>query len=78
MFAWPSKSPDLNPIENVWGQMTKFMYQEGFRPQNQQELQQKIVEAWGHITNDYVRTLVLSMPRRLQSVIDNNGSVTKY
>ena len=21
MLAWPPKSPDLNPIENIWGQI---------------------------------------------------------
>ena len=41
-----SKSPDLNPIENVWGEMTKYMYRHDFRPRSQEELRQKILGAW--------------------------------
>lgn len=78
VLPWPSKSPDLNPIENVWGEMTKYIYKHDFRPRNQQELLQKIRESWGLISQDYVRNLVVSMPRRLQNVINSNGSMTKY
>jgi hypothetical protein len=54
------------------------MYKNDFRPQNAEELQQKIIEAWHVITPEYITNLVTSMPRRLQSVIDNNGEMTKY
>lgn len=78
VLPWPSKSPDINPIENVWGEMTKAMYKHDFRPRNQEELRQKINESWDEITAEYTRNLVSSMPRRLQSVIDNTGAMTKY
>ncbi len=35
-------------------------------------------DAWAEITPSLCKTLIESMPRRLQSVIDNNGGVTKY
>lgn len=54
------------------------MYENDFRPQNVEELQQKIVETWQEITPEYTRELVSSMPRRLQNVIDSNGAMTKY
>ena len=58
--------------------MTKYMYRHDFRPRSQEELRQKILEAWNEITPEYTRYLVLSMPRRLQAVIDSNGAMTKY
>jgi transposase len=68
VLPWPSKSPDLNPIEQVWGYMTKFIYKNDFRPQNAEGLQQKIIEAWHVTMPEYITNLVTSMPRRLQSV----------
>lgn len=78
VLPFPPKSPDLNPIENVWGLMLKIIHQHDFRPRNQEELQQKIMQAWDHIDNQLTQNLVFSMPRRLQSVLENNGSITKY
>lgn len=78
VLPWPSKSPDINPIENVWGEMAKFMYKHNFQPRTQDELRQRIMEAWDEITQEYTRNLVLSMPRRLQALINNNGAATKY
>lgn len=77
-LPWVSKSPDLNPIENVWGEMAKQIYKAEFRPRNQDDLRQSIVQAWNQITPDYIRALVSSMPRRLRNVIEQNGSMTKY
>jgi hypothetical protein len=57
--------------------MSKFMYKHDFRPQNVEQLQQKIVEAWHEITPENTRNLVSSMPRRLQRLIDSNGVMTK-
>lgn len=78
VLPWSSRSPDLNPIENIWGEMTKYMYRHDFRPRSQEELRQKIFEAWDEITPELTRHLVLSMPRRVQAVIDSNGAMTKY
>lgn len=77
-LPWPSKSPDLNPIENVWAQMVKDMYSRNFRPANVEELWLAIENAWENIGEDYTRTLILSMRNRLQKVINANGAWTKY
>jgi len=78
VLPWPSKSPDLNPIENIWGAMVKSIYQHDFRPRNRNELCLRINQAWDEVTAELCRNLVLGMPQRLQEVIDRNGSMTKY
>ena len=42
------------------------------------ELRQVIYDAWNDITPDYLGSLIESMPRRCQAVIDANGGPTKY
>jgi transposase len=77
-LPWFSKSPDLNPIENIWGRMISIMYKNEFRSNTVEQLQQKIVDTWHEISPEYTRELVSSMSRRLQMIIANNGAMTKY
>ncbi|KAL1493849.1 hypothetical protein ABEB36_009535 [Hypothenemus hampei] len=77
-LPWCSRSPDLNPIENIWGFITQKMYRENFRPQNPDELWDKIQESWELLTVEYTRNLIRSMPTRLNLVLDVNGAAIKY
>jgi transposase len=76
-LLWRSKSPEINPIENIWGRMTSIMYKNEFRPNTVDQLQQKIVDTWHEISPEYTRDYSHAV-RRLQMVIDNNGAMTKY
>jgi transposase len=79
VLPWPSRSPDLNPIENMWALMTRKMNTGNhFRPQNVEELWDRIQEEWNELTPNYTEVLVASMLRRLDNVIDKNGVATKY
>lgn len=79
LLPWPSRSPDVNPIENVWGHIVKTMNRANdFRPHNSEELWNKIQEIWNTFTADYFQTLIASMPKRLELLIDKNGAGIKY
>lgn len=78
LLDWPSKGADMNVIENVWAQMVNTWEMENERDPN---------ALWAHVQRQWeyhrrrpqmVQTLVASMPRRLQKVIDNGGGWTGY
>ncbi len=76
MIQWPSMSPDLNPIEHLWGILKRQV--EHHSPSSIQSLKEVILEEWKKIDLAKCRQLVLSMPRRLGAVIKNHGGHTKY
>ena len=73
---WPSQSPDLNPIENLWSILDQRLKERDCNTEEQ--LYQIIKEGWEALEPDLLTKLADSMPRRCQAVIDNKGYATKY
>jgi hypothetical protein len=78
LLEWPAYSPDLNPIENVWGMMVRE-----WNCRNERDRDTLIAhcqEVWATLLTrrQIIRNLVDSMPRRIQAVIDAQGSYTSY
>lgn len=46
VVKWPAKSPDLNPIENLWGIMARDVYGEGRQYEHLDDLEAAIRKAW--------------------------------
>ena len=76
VLDWPANSPDLNPIENLWGILKRKM--RNTRPNNAGELKAAIKTAWASITPQECHKLITSMPRRIDAVIRAKGGPTKY
>lgn len=76
--TWPSKSPDLSPIENVWGIMVKQVYFGKPRYKDLKSLEEAIFNAWNSIDTKMLKSLIESMPERMQSVIESSGQPIDY
>lgn len=77
VINWPSKSPDLNPIENLWGYLTKRVYSNSRQFNNVNELETAIYHEWNSLDPEYLKTLIDGMSKRIGQVLINNGDFTK-
>lgn len=77
LLNWPARSPDYNPVENLWGIIVRQ------NANNKQystvnELKIAISEAWENISATTLKNLVNSMKNRIFQMINKNGAVTDY
>jgi len=73
---WPSQSPDLNIIENMWAVLKRNVSQRF--PHTIEELWEVAKKEWYAIDNAYIRKLYASIPRRLNAVRKMHGKQSKY
>lgn len=78
LLQWPALSPDLNPIENLWGFIARRVYQGGKQYADVCSLIGALEEAWNAISFNHTSSLVNSMNDRLFNVIYNHGRHSGY
>ncbi len=76
VLEWPSRSPDLNPIDNLWRELKVWVAKH--QPQNLNDLERICKEEWSKIPPEMCANLAANYKKRLTSVIANKGTATKY
>ena len=75
---WPPRSPDMNPIEYVWGWGKDTLSKLRLKPRNIAELKVIITEIWLKIPLENVRNLYRGTRARIKSLQDVKGHNTKH
>jgi len=78
IVEWPSKSPDCNPIENLWDVLDRRVRKRTPLPTTLDQLKEALKEEWENIPCEVYQHLVESMDRRVDAIIKNKGFHTKY
>uniref|UniRef100_A0AAZ3NRP6 Tc1-like transposase DDE domain-containing protein n=1 Tax=Oncorhynchus tshawytscha TaxID=74940 RepID=A0AAZ3NRP6_ONCTS len=76
VLEWPSQSPDLNPIENLWAELKKCV--RARRLTNLTQLHQLCQEEWAKTHSSYCGKLVEGYPTHLTQVKQFKRNATKY
>ncbi len=73
----PAESPDLNPIENVWGSM-KTHLRDRVKPHNKETLINGIKEYWKTLPPEVCCRYVFHLRKVVPKVIKENGGPSGY
>lgn len=78
ILPWLSRSPDLNPVENLWGMLARRVYSNGRQYSSINQLKSAILCCWETIKAEELVKLVNSMPNRMNEIIKNLGGTINY
>jgi hypothetical protein len=78
VLDWPAQSPDLNPIENIWGYLKRRMASYDTPADSIHQLWLRVEKEWENIPAELCKILINSMTSRVQAVLKSKGRYTKY
>ena len=78
VLPWPSRSPDLNIIENMWGALVRRVYGNCKQYSSIPELKSALISIWEVIEQEYIQTLVHSMKNQIFELITKGGNKINY
>ena len=78
IMEWPACSPDLSPIENIYGVLVRQVCANNRHFDTTDELKGAIIAEWNLLELPFLEKFVISMKKRLFEVAKANGASIGY
>ena len=78
IYGWPSNSPDLSPIENLWAIMKDKLEDETIHPKNREDLKKLLLKIYDEIEYETINSLINSFKYRLKMCLDVGGQTIAH
>ena len=76
VLPWSTVSPDMNPIEHIWGYLGRKVRARG-NVHNLRDPKNALIQEWNNIPNVVIRRYVRSMRGRFAACINSRGGHTR-
>ncbi len=78
----PARSPDLNPIENVFHNVKRTLHKQAMErmitKESYDEFSRRIMETLFSLDGELIRRTIATMPKRLKCIVATDGNRTRY
>ena len=74
-MVWPAWSPDLSPLEHLWGYLKRRLTEYEHPPNWIHELWKRSQVEQEKVPAEECQKLIESMPRRIQAVLEQNEAI---
>ena len=78
VLDWPTKSSHLNPIENLWGILSRRVYENKHQFEDRETLKSCFKHYWNKIPCETLRKFIDSIQNRCVEVLELKGNRCKY
>ena len=82
LLSIPPRSPDINPIENLFHlvrkELRKQAIREDIRQESYEEFSSRVIDTIKSTSVDVINKIIDTMDHRMDLIIQNNGNRTKY
>ena len=75
-IEWPACSPDINPIENLWGTIQSRIIAKN--PKNIATLKRMASLVWNALSEQEISKYITSLTKRYADIIKSKGEQTKH
>lgn len=73
VLDWPANSPDISPIERVWGYIDMCLNHYNSPPKDLNELFSRIENIWNNLPPDYLHELYEELPKKMKMLLKTRG-----